>query len=397
MSNKTVQTGIDQLIEEPSILKRIALPVGYLCHSASVDQQLTSGIQVMKNHFKDQLKALFSPQHGIVSDVQDNMVETPHAREENTKLPIYSLYSETRRPTPEMLKGLKTVIIDLQDVGTRVYTYITTMIYMMEACEKEKIDVVILDRPNPAGGEIIEGNILSAELESFVGVLPIPMRHGMTIGEVALYAKKLKNLDINLKVIKMLGWERSMGWNQTGLVWINPSPNLSTPYSSVCFPGTVLFEGTNISEGRGTTRALEQIGHPEISHQKLQPSIDKLLTHSYFKEIKIRNVSFQPMFQKHQGLHCHGHFIHPKTPHCYTWALGQCLLSLYIQSLGSSFKWKDDGYEYEYDKLAIDFINGDERLRKWAEESGELEELLELEREKHRDFLSLRQEVLLYS
>lgn len=392
-----VQTGLDRLLREKSLQRTLERNLAYLCHSASIDQNLNEGICEISRLFGPRLKALFSPQHGLVSDVQDNMVETHHSIHPKLQIPIFSLYSETRRPTDEMLADIDTVIIDLQDVGTRVYTYLSTMTYMLEACSRLKIKVIILDRPNPAGGTLIEGNIIDPGFESFVGVLPIAMRHAMTMGELAYFAKDHLKLDVEIEVIKMKGWKREMNWRETGLTWVNPSPNLSHPDSATVYPGTVIFEGTNISEGRGTTRALEQLGHPKIKNYQLMTQIEKLLQLDMFQGIKVRPVSFLPTFQKFSGQSCQGHFLHAlDVNRGKTWAFCQCLLSLYIQELQEQFSWKEDGYEYQFDRPAIDYINGNEILRKWAQESGELCDLVSLEQASIVDFVATRKKHLIY-
>ena len=238
--------------------------IGLLCHSASVSRDLRHSVDIVKEVFGDRLVKLFGPQHGFVTDVQDNMVETADFFHPHYQLPVYSLYGETRHPTKKMLEGIETLIIDLQDVGTRVYTYIQTLSLCLQECAKENIKVVILDRPNPIGGDIIEGSILEETFKSFVGLHEILQRHGLTMGEMAHFIKNKINLKIDLEVIPMTNWSRCMSYGDTGLHWVNPSPNLSTSHSAYSFVGSVLFEGTNISEGRGTTRALETIGHPNI-------------------------------------------------------------------------------------------------------------------------------------
>lgn len=394
---KKIATGLDILGQNPNLQALAKGRIGHLCHQASLTSELEESISVLKRIYGDRLTKLFSPQHGILSDVQDNMVETPHGTHPYYDLPVYSLYSETREPTNQMLEDLDTIIIDLQDVGTRVYTYITTVVSILKACAKKNIHVIILDRPNPAGGEFVEGNILNMDFESFVGVLPIPMRHGMTMAEFAKWATNHLNLDLELTCVKMEGWRRNMRWEETGLHWVNPSPNLPTASSAITFCGTVLFEGTNISEGRGTTRSLEQIGHPGIDAYNLMPKIKSLLARPHFENIQIRPTHFLPTFQKHKDTLCSGHFIHCHRPQANTWALGQMLMALYFEGLGEQFNWKTEKYEYKNDRPAIDYINGTDRIRKWIEESRKLEDLFSIEKEGREDFMVSRREVLLYN
>ncbi|EQC49503.1 PF07075 family protein [Bacteriovorax sp. BSW11_IV] len=393
---KAIQTGLERLINDKNIQDRITGNIAYLCHSASVDPNLEIGITPLQRIFGTRLKKVFGPQHGLVSDVQDNMVETDHYLHPFFQIPVYSLYSETRIPTDKMLEGIDTFLVDLQDVGTRVYTYISTMSLLMEACAKNDIKVVILDRPNPAGGEIIEGCLLEKGFESFVGRHPIPQRHGMTMGEMALYANKYHNINCELEVVQMSGWSRSHFWNDCHLPWVNPSPNLSTPESAITFCGTVLYEGTNISEGRGTTRALEVVGHPEIEAYSFYEGIKEEL-HAASEGFVARPVVFMPTFQKHVGKACGGLHLHPTKPESfYSWRVGQILLREFINKLGTSFAWNDKPYEYESNRLAIDYINGNETLRHWAENNGSLSELLALEKKGMDQYMGHREDCLLY-
>ena len=376
-----VQNGIDRLQNESDQQNKISGNIALLCHSASVDENLKNSIEVFKEIYGERLIKVFGPQHGFVSDVQDNMIETDHYKHPYFNLPIYSLYSETRKPTPEMLKDINTFVIDLQDVGTRVYTYITTMTYILKACAKENIKVVILDRPNPVSGKIIEGPILKESLLSFVGCMPIPQRHSLTMGEMAKFAKDHFNLSCELEVITMKNWKREMFWDDTGLEWINPSPNLPTWQGSLTFAGTVLFEGTNISEGRGTTRSLEVIGHPSIEPYSFVESIKKEIeslddSHSF----TLRPTVFMPTFQKHTGAPCGGVHIHIKDKKAFkSWRLSQLLCQKLYHHLGNDFEWVKKAYEYEYEKLPIDLINGDEAIRTWVENNDSIKALSEIE------------------
>lgn len=393
-----VKTGLDILSQNVGWQQKMTGKIGYLCHSASLDSNLYFGVDRLKELFGDRLIKLFGPQHGFVTDVQDNMVETNDYIHPYYQIPVHSLYSETRTPTPEMLEGVETLIIDLQDVGCRIYTYAHTMTLTMEACQKQGIKVVILDRPNPIGGEKIEGNILEPEFRSFVGRHPVPVRHGMTMGELALYCQKFHGINCDLEVIQMEGWRRNMLFRETGLTWVNPSPNLPTPEGCDVFPGTVLLEGCNLSEGRGTTRPLEFIGHPSIEPHGFLRKVMQQLNKTTLDGFLLRPVVVHPMFQKHSGTPCGGFHIHLTNTHsAEPWKLGQMLLKIFRKELGQDFEWKNDGYEYQFDKPAIDFINGTDKLRQWVDQDGDFKELAIFEAEGRREFDSNRKEILLYS
>ncbi len=395
---KTIRLGLDLLCEDPKWQNQIEGNIGYLCHNASVDSRLSFGVDQLLKLFPKRLIKLFGPQHGLVTDVQDNMVETTDYLHPYYKIPVYSLYSQTRVPTEEMLKGLDSLIIDLQDVGCRIYTYAHTMTLTMEACQKNNIKVIILDRPNPIGGDILEGNILLPKFKSFVGRHPVPVRHAMTMGELALYCQKFHNINCQLTIIPMEGWKRSMTYDQTGLSWLNPSPNLPTLEGCQIFPGTVLLEGCNLSEGRGTTRPLEVIGHPSIEPHSFLKKVLKKLERTDLKGFLLRPIIFHPMFQKHAHKACGGFHIHITNSHlARPWRLGQMLMFLFKEELQSQFEWKMDGYEYQYERPAIDFINGNDSLRKWCDQSGDYQELLEIESQGLLEFQEKRQEILIYT
>lgn len=393
-----VTTGLERLISEKGLQDSIKGNIGYLCHSASIDSQFNTGVQLLQKLFGSRLKKLFGPQHGFVTDVQDNMVETTHYVHPYFKIPVYSLYSETRTPTDEMLEGLDTLIVDLQDVGTRVYTYISTLSLIMEKVAGRDLKIVVLDRPNPVGGEMIEGTILKPGYESFVGRYPIPQRHSLTMGEVGMFGKKVLKTDCNIEVITMKNWKRSMYWTDTGLPWVLPSPNLPTPEGAITFAGTVLFEGTNISEGRGTTRALEIAGYPGIEsfsfcERVLKRMHDEGLTEGF----NLRPIIFLPTFQKHQGQNCGGVHIHPTINHKFkSWSVSQMLCREFKRELGEKFEFHCKPYEYEFHKLAIDLINGTDEVRHWVNNLGSYSDLLKIERQGHDQFMNQRENCLLY-
>jgi uncharacterized protein YbbC (DUF1343 family) len=393
-----VITGLERLVKDKALQESIKGNIGYLCHSASIDSKFNTGPMLLQKIFGSRLKKLFGPQHGFVTDVQDNMVETNHYIHPYFKIPVYSLYSETRTPNDEMLEGLDTIIVDLQDVGTRVYTYISTLSLLMEKCQGRDIKIVVLDRPNPVAGEMIEGCVLKPEFKSFVGRYPIPQRHSLTMGEVGLYGREILKTDCNLEVIKMDGWKRSMYWQDTGLPWVLPSPNLPTSEGAITFAGTVLFEGTNISEGRGTTRPLEIAGFPGIeSFSFCERVLKQFHAEGLTEGFNLRPIIFLPTFQKHQGLNCGGVHIHPTINNLFqSWTVSQMLCREFKRELGADFQFHDKPYEYEFHKLAIDFINGTDEVRHWVNKLGTLSELRAIETQGHEKFLNERANVIIY-
>lgn len=393
-----VQTGLQRLLEDPALQKKFPGKIGYLCHAASVTKDIEHGLIALKRVFGDRLVKVFGPQHGFVTDVQDNMVESKHTIHPYFGLKVYSLYSETRIPTPEMLEGLDHVFVDLQDVGTRIYTYIYTMTYMMEACQKLGIQVVILDRPNPINAETMEGNVLDMKFDSFVGRHPLPVRHALTMGEVAkMHQKYWGGKDCNLEVIQMKGYQRSMSFEDTNLPWVLPSPNLATVEAAYTFVGTVLYEGTNISEGRGTTRSLEIVGHPKIEAFKFHDKLKLVLEKERLLGQVLRPLVFLPTFQKHHGSPCGGFQIHVTDRKTFEpWRLCQTLCREFYHELGADFVWKQPPYEYEYHRMPIDLINGTDKLRHWVEKNGNRDEYQAIMREGEDTYQKQRREILLY-
>lgn len=393
-----VITGLDRLLSEKNLQEKFKGNIAYLCHSASVTKDLEHGLIALQRVFGDRLIKIFGPQHGFVTDVQDNMVETNHYTHPFFKLPVYSLYSETRIPTDEMLENIDHMIVDLQDVGTRIYTYIYTLTLVMEACQKKGIEVVVLDRPNPIDAETIEGNVLDLNYASFVGRHPIPVRHALTMGEVALMHKKYwGGKDCKLTVIEMKNYDRKMSFEDTKLPWVIPSPNLPTVEAAYTFVGTVLYEGTNISEGRGTTRSLEIIGHPKIEafgfHEKLKPVLKEAKLEGFI----LRPLVFLPTFQKHAGIPCGGFQIHVTDRSKFEpWRLCQYLLREMYHELGKDFKWKEPPYEYEYHKVPVDLINGTDELRLWVEKRGSEAEYQAIMAKNQESYREQRRSILLY-
>ncbi len=378
--------------------QRIKGNVGYLCNSASVDTDLTHGINVLKKLFGNRLKKVFSPQHGLFSDEQDDMLESPHFEHPYFALKVYSLYSETRAPKQEWLEDLDHLIVDLQDVGTRVYTYIYSLALTMVECKNAGVKVIVLDRPNPIGGEAVEGNVLEAEFASFVGMYELPMRHGLTIGEFALLANKYFDIGCDLTVIPLENWKRSMHFKLTALPWVLPSPNLPNSETAFVYPGSVLFEGTNISEGRGTVKSLEVIGHPEIEPFSLAPKLQSKAKDARLMGFTLRPITFLPTFHKFKSVNCGGFQIHVTDPAQFKpWRTGQLLMRELYHYLGPAFEWKPPPYEYEYEKLPIDILNGTDEIRKWIEKNGSMDELISIENKGMDDYMGKRDSVLLYS
>lgn len=391
-------TGLERLSLEKNLSDQFKGNIAYLCHSASVNSQLEHGAVVFKNIFGSRFKKIFGPQHGFVSDVQDNMIETDHFTHPYFNIPVYSLYSETRIPTEEMLKGIDHIFVDLQDIGTRIYTYIYTMTHLMEACAGKDIEIIILDRPNPIGGEKLEGNILDLNYKSFVGRHPLPVRHGLTIGEIALMHQNQNwgGKKCNLKVIEMIGWTRDMYFEDTKLPFVNPSPNIANVDSCFVFVGSVLLEGAMLSEGRGTTRPLEVIGHPNIEPYGFLETVNHTMKEAELTGFKLRPISFYPMFQKFKEKNCGGFFIHITDREQFEpWKVVQLLMRDFYKELKSDFKWKEPPYEYEYDDHPINFINGNKELKAWVERNGSFKELKLFEKNL-ADFKKISQEVYLY-
>ncbi|MET2983990.1 exo-beta-N-acetylmuramidase NamZ family protein [Aureibaculum conchae] len=377
-----VQTGLDVLSKDKNLQQKYKGNVAVLCHNASIDSEHIPAAIRFRELFGSRFIKLFGPQHGFSTDVQDNMVETDHFIHPYFNIPVYSLYSETRIPTDEMLDGIDHLFIDLQDVGCRMYTYIYTLTYILEKCGDMDIQIIVLDRPNPINGVDIEGNTLDMDFESFIGRHPIPVRHGMTIGEVALMHQKFwAKKKANLEIIRMQDWQREMFYEDTQLPWLLPSPNLPRWRSAFTFPATVIFEGTMLSEGRGTTQSLEIVGHPKIEPYSYYESHLKVsLKKSKLKGVALRPITFLPTFQKHADAVCGGFQIHITDKNSFQpWRVGQFLMRELYQHLGDDFEWKQPPYEYDYNNHPIDIINGSDKLRHWVTNNEPLEKLDTLE------------------
>lgn len=367
--------------------------VGLIVHPASINSRYEHAADLFHACQEFQLTTLMGPQHGIRGETQDNMIEWEGFQDRRTNVPVHSLYGRTRVPTAEMLKDIDTLVFDVQDVGTRVYTFIWTMAHAMEACAKLDKRFVVLDRPNPIGGEMVEGNILEPAYASFVGLLPIAMRHGMTVGELAKMFNDAFGIKCHLEVVPMEGWRRSMWWDDTGLPWVLPSPNMPTLDTATVYPGMVLYEGTMVSEGRGTTRPFELIGAPYIDPYELTDRLNRAgLEGAYF-----RPTFFQPTFHKHVGQLCGGLQLHitdrnKLKPVIAAVATLREIYHLYQES----FAWKQPPYEYVTDKLPIDVIFGTDKVRTMIEGGAALADIEESWRLPTAEFLRLRQNYLIY-
>ena len=365
--------GIDRFIQEKSLRKIVqGKRVALLCHAASVTQNLQSTPEAIMQLSDVKVTCLFSPQHGLHSEKQDNMIESPHHVHPEYGIQVFSLYSEVRKPTRSMLDSFDILIIDLQDIGARVYTFFTTLVYMMEACATTGKEILILDRPNPAGRPL-EGLILSDGWESFVGPTPMVMRHGMTIGELAKWIRKEKGWRFPFDVIPMIGYEPDgpgLGW-PPGLAWINPSPNAPNVNMVRCYPGMVLFEGTNLSEGRGTTHPFQMIGAPDIDFTKII-RIARDLCPDWFQGCDLRTCYFEPAFDKHAGALCHGLQIHvdnDRYDHYQfkPFRIALALLKAIRLTRPEYDLWREGPFEYEYQRRAIDLLAGSDYIRNWVD------------------------------
>jgi uncharacterized protein YbbC (DUF1343 family) len=384
-----VRLGSDRLLASARLA---GARVGIVCNHASVDRGYLHIVDRLAAAPDISLGAIFGPQHGFRSDVQDNMVETPHGDDAARRVPVYSLYSETREPTAEMLKGLDALVIDLQDIGARIYTYIYTMANCMRAAARHRVPVIVCDRPNPIGGAV-EGEALVAGYESFVGQFPIPMRHGMTIGELARLFNDAFAIGAQLDVVAMEGWRREMYFDATGVPWVMPSPNMPTLDSAIVYPGTVLFEGTMLSEGRGTTRPFELLGAPWIDAERFAAAMNALS----LPGVHFRPAMFEPTFQKHAKQPCGGCQIHVLDRERFEPVLtGAALIATFRQLDPARFAWRQPPYEYEHEKLPIDILAGSGQLRRQVEAGTPIADIADSWRDDEAAFRALRAPYLLY-
>jgi uncharacterized protein YbbC (DUF1343 family) len=380
--------------------------VGLLMHPASVDGRLAPARDVVHRLCGDRLRALYGPQHGFAGEKQDNMIESGHGQDPDLGIPVYSLYSETRSPTEAMLRDIDLLLVDLQDIGTRVYTFEWTTALALEACAAQGKEIVVLDRPNPIGGALLEGNLIRAGYTSFVGLYPVPMRHALTLGELAALvnarlqagsgkpAPRKDGVGVrcpgraDLTVVPMRGWRRGDDFAATGLPWVLPSPNMPALDTARVYPGQVLLEGTNLSEGRGTTRPFEIFGAPYLDLKK----VSRRLQRRRFPGVVLRPHSFEPTFHKWKGEVCHGFQMHVTDPRTFRpYATTLAILQDVVAEHRDSFAWKQPPYEYVTDRLPIDVLTGDPKVRE-AIESGA--SLPALERSWRREIEAFRRESL---
>jgi uncharacterized protein YbbC (DUF1343 family) len=382
--------GSDRLLDSGLLEGR---RVGLVSNPASVDAHLQHTADRLAARDEVTLAALFGPQHGFNADVQDNMIETGHARDVRRRVPIYSLYSETREPSADMLAGLDDLVIDLQDAGARIYTFIYTMANCLRAAARHGVHVIVCDRPNPIGGVAVEGPMLQPGYESFVGQFPIPMRHALTMGELARLFNEHFGIGAKLTIVEMRGWQRGMYWNDTGLAFVMPSPNMPTLDTAIVYPGMVLFEGTNLSEGRGTTRPFEISGAPWIDAHTLAERMNAAaLPGAWF-----RPVGFEPTFQKHARQACGGCQIHVTDRDAYRSGLaGVTLMAEYRRLDPARFAWRQPPYEYELTRMPIDILAGSDVLRRQIETDVPARDIAASWDDDIARFLRVRENFLLY-
>jgi uncharacterized protein YbbC (DUF1343 family) len=397
--------GIDRLLEEPALRRPLAgRRVALLAHPASVTRDLVHSLDALAAFDDVQLVAALGPQHGLRGDKQDNMIESPDFYDPLHGIPVFSLYGTVRRPTAAMMDSFDLLLIDLQDLGCRIYTFITTLRYVLEAAAEYGKAVWVLDRPNPVGRPV-EGLKLRPGWESFVGAGPLPMRHGLTLGELAKWFVSTLRLDVDCEVVTMQGWEPSrapgFGWPLDERLWVNPSPNAPNLWMARCYAGSVMLEGTTLSEGRGTTRPLELFGAPDLEPRALLAKMQALAPH-WMRGCRLRECWFEPTFHKHASTLCAGLQIHVEDA-AYNhesfrpWRLVALALKS-LRTLRPDYQvWRDFLYEYEYNRLPIDVINGTDLLRKWVDDSaanpGDLDATATPD---ETAWLSERESVLLY-
>ena len=371
-----MKLGIDRLLSDPQLAGRLrGRRLALLGHPASVTGGCEHSLDALMGRPDLRLCAAFGPQHGMRGDKQDNMVETADITDPRHGIPVFSLYGAVRYPTAAMLETFDTLLVDLQDIGTRIYTYVTTLAYVLDACAKAGKAVWVLDRPNPAGRPV-EGSLLEPGWESFVGAGPLPMRHGLTLGELARWFVARRGLNLELEVVAMDGYapeaSPAFGWPLADLPWVNPSPNAATLNMARCFPGTVLFEGTTLSEGRGTTRALELVGAPDLGFERI---LDRMvaLAPDWLVGCWLRPCWFEPTFHKHAGRLCSGVQIHTDGPfyrhvQFRPYRIAALMLKAVRLEYPDYLIWRDFHYEYERERLAIDLLSGGTFLRAWVDD-----------------------------
>jgi uncharacterized protein YbbC (DUF1343 family) len=383
-----MRLGSERLLDSPRLR---GLRVGVVANPASLDRHFHHVTERLGSSNEFTLTAIFGPQHGYRSDLQDNMIESAHDADPRRNVPIFSLYSETREPTDEMLSLVDVLVVDLQDVGARIYTFVYTMANCMRAAARAGKPVIICDRPNPIGAAKVEGPTLEPGYESFVGQFAIPMRHGMTIGELARYFNQW--IGCELEVVAMEGYTRETWWDATGLPWIMPSPNVPTLDTAIVYPGTVLVEGTMLSEGRGTTRPFELVGAPWADGELFAGRMNRV----GLPGVHFRGVHFEPTFQKHAKKTCGGCQIHVIDRQQFRpVAVGVSLIREFYATAPDLFAWRDPPYEYEYEKMPVDILAGSPALRSQVEQQVPLEEIEASWRAGVEQFEDARRPYLLY-
>jgi uncharacterized protein YbbC (DUF1343 family) len=400
-----VSFGLDRLLADPVLRRPLAgRRVALLAHPASVTARLEHALDAIAALGDVQLTAAFGPQHGLRGDKQDNMVESPDFRDPVHGIPVFSLYGEVRRPTPAMLDTFDVLLVDLQDLGCRIYTFITTLRYVLEAAAQHHKAVWVLDRPNPIGRPV-EGLTLRDGWESFVGAGPMPMRHGLTLGELGHWFNRRLRLDLEYRVVEMQGWQPDrapgFGWPLGERTWVNPSPNAPNPWMARSYPGTVMLEGTTLSEGRGTTRPLELFGAPDLDAGALLAQMQRIAP-QWLRGCRLRPCWFEPTFHKHVGRLCAGLQVHVEDASYdheafRPWRL-QALAFKALRALRPDYPlWRDFPYEYEHDRLAIDLINGSELLRRWVDDPSAMPaDLDSIAGADEKDWLAEREGVMIY-
>lgn len=368
--------GIEHFLQDKSLQQQLeGKRVALLGHPASMTHELVHSLDALKTLEKLTISAAFGPQHGMRGDKQDNMIESDHYTDPVHHIPVFSLYGEVRRPTEQMMDSFDVLLFDVQDLGCRIYTYVTTLLYMLEACAEAKKSLWVLDRPNPAGRPV-EGNLLEEGWQSFVGAGRIIMRHGLTLGEMAAWFVKNHQLDVDLKVVPMQGYDPDQapgyGWPQGELSWVNPSPNASSLNMARFYAGSVLIEGTTLSEARGTTIALEAVGAPDIDILKLLDKMQQTAP-QWLQGAKLRPMYFEPTFHKHKGQLCQGFQVHCDTgTYDHQRFLPFRLVLIFLKCIKlqqSDYNlWTQPPYEYEQEKLPFDVINGGSFIREWIED-----------------------------
>jgi uncharacterized protein YbbC (DUF1343 family) len=363
--------GLDRLFDGGARAYR-GLRVGLIANPASVDSRLVHAAERFAQCGEFRLTALFAPQHGAKADRQDNMIESPDDFDERLGVPVYSLYGEHRKPAPHMLENVDVVFCDLTDAGARAYTFAWTMLLAMEACAEQGRRFVVLDRPNPIGGIEVEGNVLDPAFSSFIGLHPLPMRHGLTLGELARLLNSERGVGARLDVIEMRGWRREQWWQDTGLPWVMPSPNLASPETAAVYPGTVLVEGTNLSEGRGTVRPFELIGAPYLDGARM----GRILNELNLPGVRFRPAWFRPEFDKWQGELCGGVQVHVTNRATFRpYRTGIEIVRAAMDVGGGQFAWRRPPFEYEYEKPPFDILAGTDTIRRRLESGARAEEI----------------------